>query len=119
MAVVAPYSIEDLQRRLGPVLSRAGALRAWVFGSHARAEADEDSDVDVAVVAETELPFVERYSRFAEAFDEVPELEMWVYTPGEWDAMRAAESPFYLGITESYVPLLVPEQSNDSTARQT
>lgn len=80
-----PYSLSELVTRLAPVLRRLGARHAVVFGSHARGQADRFSDVDVAVVAQSALPFVDRYRDFLAAFEVVPELQLLVYLPEEWE----------------------------------
>ena len=101
-----PYEISTLRRRLGLVLSAAGAREAYLFGSYARGDADEDSDVDLAIIADTMLPFVERFKQFTAVLDAVPEAELLVYTPREWEEMRRDGASFYLGITEHCVELV-------------
>ncbi len=115
----APYTISELRDVLVQKLQSGGAKEAFLFGSHARGEADELSDVDLAVVAETGLPFLERYRAFASVFDAVPEVEMWVYTPLEWETMAREQSPFYLGIAGSCVPLLSSSASDDAATFHT
>lgn len=42
-------SIEEIQRRIAPLLREHGVVRAGIFGSHARGTALPSSDVDVVV----------------------------------------------------------------------
>ena len=45
-------NIEEIKKKISPILARYGVKRAGVFGSVVRGEATEDSDVDMLV----ELP---------------------------------------------------------------
>lgn len=45
-------NVEEIKKRILPVLTKYGVKRAGVFGSVVRGEAKEDSDVDILV----ELP---------------------------------------------------------------
>src|SRR5512137_1296223 len=110
----APYTADTLRKRLAPLLARAKAQRAWVFGSHARGEADAESDVDLVVIAETEAPFVDRYKQFASAFSQVPEIEMWVFTPAEWQKMHRQQATFYRSVVRCSFSVL--EASHGITA---
>lgn len=42
-------NIEEVKKKITPILSRYGIKRAAVFGSVARGEASPDSDVDILV----------------------------------------------------------------------
>lgn len=42
-------ALDDIRRRIVPVLRRHGVRRAGVFGSYARGEATSQSDVDLLV----------------------------------------------------------------------
>lgn len=42
-------NIEEVKRKITPILDRYGVKRAAVFGSVARGEAKSDSDVDILV----------------------------------------------------------------------
>ena len=56
----APCAFDDVRRRAVPVLRKAGAKRAVVFGFWARGQADGYSDLDLAVVMDTDLPRPQR-----------------------------------------------------------
>src|SRR5574341_2204861 len=89
------WSLQELQRQLGPPLAAAGAKRAIVFGSHARGEADEWSDLDLVIVADTGLPFLDRFHAFRDLYVVYPyPMEIFVYTPEEFARMVEAENPF-------------------------
>ncbi len=89
------WTIEEIKRQLGPSLAAAGVERAIVFGSHARGEADEWSDLDLLIVAESDLPFLDRFRAFRALYDVYPHaIELLVYTPEEFAQMVGAENPF-------------------------
>jgi predicted nucleotidyltransferase len=90
-----------LRRRLAPHLR--GARTAIVFGSVARGEADEWSDLDLLVVADTPRPFLERYRDFEALYDVWPRLDLLIYTPAEFAAMRAERRPFIEHVLEEGV----------------
>ena len=92
---------EELKLLFHPVFSRTAAQKVYLFGSHARGEADDASDVDLAIVAESQRPFVERFKDYFEVITACPvAIEILVYTPEEFEAMRERESPFVLRILE-------------------
>jgi len=89
------WTLHELKRRLGPHLVAAGAKRAIVFGSHARGEADVWSDLDLVIVADTDLPFLDRFRAFRGLYDAYPyPMEILVYTPDEFDRMVEDENAF-------------------------
>ena len=77
-------------------------LAAYVFGSYGTPEFGPDSDVDLILVARTEAPFVERALEYPELFDLVPDLDLLVYTPEEFEALTAEPSPgFWTSVVAS------------------
>lgn len=64
-----PWTLEELRERLALPLKSAGARRAIVFGSYARLDADAWSDLDLVIIAETELPFLDRFPAFPGIFE--------------------------------------------------
>ena len=87
----APCTFEEMRRRTRPVLDRAGAKRAIVFGSWARGEADGFSDLDLAVVMDTDLPPRERALPLARELDQALPVvvDLLVYTPDEFAVCEA------------------------------
>jgi len=89
--------LEHFLTALLPLLRRHGARTAYVFGSHARGTADEHSDIDVIVVAPSERPCVDRFQDYLPAILEVGgRVDLFVYTPEEFEAMRDQERPFLI-----------------------
>jgi predicted nucleotidyltransferase len=70
--------------------------RIVLFGSFARGDQNRVSDVDLVVIAETRLSFTERIGRAVQACygasKRLP-VEVLVYTPGEWESMKARAVP--------------------------
>lgn len=86
---------------LRPLLRRHGAKAAYVVGSWARDEADAWSDVDLVIVAPSTRPFVDRFKDYLPAILAAPRpVELFVYTPEEFDRMRAEERPFLVHVLE-------------------
>ncbi len=87
--------LERFLTALRPLLRRTGARTAYVFGSHAHGTADEHSDIDVIVVAPSHLPSVDRFRDYLPAILEAGgRVDLFVYTPEEFEAMRSEERPF-------------------------
>ena len=84
--------LDELRRRLAPHLIKA--RKAIVFGSVARGEADEWSDLDLVIVADTPRPFFDRFKDFTGIWDVWPQLDLLIYTPAEFERMRAEGRPF-------------------------
>ena len=90
-------TLEDIREILTPALEETGALRAIVFGSHARSEAKEFSDLDLVIVAETETNFPSRPGDFRavkRAWDWA--MDLIVYTPAEYEMMLAKGRGFVI-----------------------
>jgi predicted nucleotidyltransferase len=81
-------------------------LQAYLFGSYARGDADELSDLDLILVVDTDERFVQRAAAFDDLYEIGLALEIMVYTPAEFEAMRAEERPFLTSALEEGVPLL-------------
>jgi uncharacterized protein len=93
--------LEEFLGVLRPLLREQGARAAYVFGSWARGEADARSDLDVLIVAPSRRPAVERFKDYLPAILAAPRpVELFVYTPEEFERMRAEERPFLVHALE-------------------
>lgn len=93
--------LERFLTALRPLLRGCGARTAYVFGSHARGTADEHSDIDVIIVAASDRPCVDRFRDYLPAVLEVGgRVDLFVYTPEEFEAMRSEERPFLVHALE-------------------
>jgi predicted nucleotidyltransferase len=93
--------LETFLAALHPLLREQDARSAWLFGSHARGEADDHSDIDVIVVAPSGRPEVERFRDYLPAILEAGVgVDLFVYTPEEFERMKAEERPFLTAALE-------------------
>ena len=88
-------TIARIRESLAPLIARAGARKAVVFGSYAKGNADRHSDLDIIIVHDTNKGFFDRASDFSEIHSAWPRsLDMLIYTPDELDEMLAQRRPF-------------------------
>jgi len=93
--------LEPFLSALRPLLRGHGAKAADLVGSWARGEADACSDVDVVIVAPSARPAVERFEDHLPAILASPRpVGLFVYTPEEFERMRAEERPFLVHALE-------------------
>jgi len=82
---------------LRPLLRQHGARAAYLIGSRARGGADEHSDIDVIIVAESDRAEVDRFRDYLPAIVASPVgVDLFVYTPEEFERLRAEERPFLM-----------------------
>ena len=94
-------TLEDIREVLTPALEESTALRAIVFGSHARGEAREFSDLDLVIVADSERGFVSRFKDFQAVQDAWDwSMDLIVYTPAEYERMRA-QGRYFIELLET------------------
>ena len=94
-------ALEPLLTALLPLLRAHRARAAYIVGSWARDDADAWSDVDVVIVAPSALPAVERFKDYLPAILASPRpVDLIVYTPEEFERMRAEERPFLMHALE-------------------
>ncbi len=87
--------VERFLTKLRPLLRNNSARSAWLFGSHALGTAAPESDIDVIVVAPTDRIPVERFRDYLPAILEAGAgVDLFVYTPAEFEQMQAEERPF-------------------------
>ena len=52
-------NIEEIKRKILPILKKYGVTRAGIFGSVVRGEAREDSDIDILVEIESRMSLLD------------------------------------------------------------
>jgi predicted nucleotidyltransferase len=87
-----------LREKLG---GNKDVLEAYVFGSVAMGRPGFWSDIDIVVVMETKAPFVERPREFFNLLDLGIPVDILVYTPGEFTAIRNSSSGFWKNFKDS------------------
>lgn len=104
MSTKSILSMQQITESFAPILAEGGARRAILFGSYARGDADEYSDIDLAIIKDTDLPFLDRYTDFRALFRVTRKaIQVLVYTPEEFTSMQAAGNPFILNVIEDGV----------------
>ena len=78
--------------RITQALPGLGVKRALLFGSLARGEVRGQSDLDLILIVETGESFVERCARFYASLEPRIGMDLLVYTPAEFEAMK--DRPF-------------------------
>ena len=78
----------ELQRFLTILVDKLHPERIILFGSLANGQIHEWSDLDLVVVAETELPFLERLEQIFLRLEPHVGLDVLVYTPEEVQRLR-------------------------------
>jgi len=78
--------VETLSKRL-----EGRVEAAYLFGSVAEGVWTRDSDVDLIVAQRTETPFAMRGQDFLDLYELAPRLDLLVYTPEEFEAIRRSE----------------------------
>ena len=66
---------------------------AYIFGSYGTPDFGRDSDVDMMLVVSTETKFLDRALEYPELFSLVPDLDLLVYTPEEFERLTGEPSP--------------------------
>ncbi len=90
--------VDALRQRLKPL-----AQHVFLFGSHARGQANADSDIDIIIVAETKRRAPTRAFDFGDALRPLGAVDVIVYTPSEWDQMKASGHPFLASIQSDLI----------------
>ena len=85
--------IERELMRMTDVLQRLGADRVILFGAYARGDINQASNVDLLVVLDTKQQMAGRIQRVLEALDSELTVEPLVYTPREFERLKANGGP--------------------------
>lgn len=86
----AEGSLDDFVGRLRERLE-GRVEAAYLFGSLAAGRWTRDSDVDLIAVQRTDTPFSMRSQDFLDLYEMAPRLDLLVYTPEEFEAIRKSE----------------------------
>ncbi len=70
------------------IAAKYGVRNVRVFGSVARGDIGGQSDLDLVFIVDTQERFPERCRRFYEALEPKVGMDILVYTPDEFEAMR-------------------------------
>ena len=106
MLVLSENTLHEIKKAADPILRDGGARKAMVIGSVARGDADEYSDLDVIIIADTDKPFVERYEDFFGILRIWRRgVDLFVYTPEEFESMRERDNPFLRKAMEDAVTI--------------
>ncbi|UCG16855.1 MAG: nucleotidyltransferase domain-containing protein [Phycisphaerales bacterium] len=85
--------IERELMRMTDVLQRLGADRVILFGEYARGDCRKTGSVDLLVVLDTKQRMADRIERVLEALDSEMTVEPLVYTPQEFERLKANGGP--------------------------
>lgn len=66
---------------------------AYIFGSYGTKIFGRDSDLDMMLVTRTDKRFVDRALDFTDLMDLVPDMDLLVYTPEEFERLTNDPSP--------------------------
>ena len=98
------------ERLIGEIKAFAAQLKSlfpiqkiYLYGSFARGEIHEGSDIDLVIVGDFEERFFERIGRILEPTD-LP-VEPLVYTPQEFETMKATENSFIEEVLKTGIEL--------------
>jgi predicted nucleotidyltransferase len=87
-------SIQEIRLKIVEHLAGTRVVRAILFGSFARGTADMGSDVDLVLIEPTSRPFVERGLAHLPLFRLGVGIDLFVYTPEEFEHLRCDRNPF-------------------------
>lgn len=79
--------------RIVAALPQLGVQRALLFGSLAEGNVGISSDLDLILVVRTTESFLERCARFYQTLAPTVGMDLLVYTPEEFEALRVR--PFF------------------------
>ena len=85
--------VDRLDQTLGNVVDKLRGkpevIKVILFGSYAEDRRDLFTDLDLVVVMESEKDFVSRTSQLYSELDLRVDVDLLVYTPGEFNKMRS------------------------------
>ncbi len=104
----ADFPLQRFLSVLRPLLKEHSARSAWLVGSRARGSAAPESDIDIIIVAPSGRPFVDRFRDYLPAVLAAGVgVDLFVYTPEEFDRLQREGRPFLTHALESARPVHV------------
>lgn len=104
---VDPARCEELLRQVKEFAQKLRDLfpikKIYLYGSLARGEVHEGSDIDLVIVGDFKERFFERIGKILDLAD-LP-IEPLVYTPEEFEAMKASCNPFIAEVLQTGVEI--------------
>ena len=98
----------ERQQQINEIFARLSAYepeQVILFGSFARNESDEISDIDLLIIKETEEDFFSRIRRVMQILDLHTAVDILVYTPAEFQAMKQQGNVLIEAILEEGIVL--------------
>jgi predicted nucleotidyltransferase len=82
-------SLDDLEKLCGKIANAFDTEKIILFGSYAKGTATKDSDIDLLIVANIDMPPVDRYCAVRKVLADFPAgLDLIVKTPDEYEKWR-------------------------------
>lgn len=94
------FSVDEVCSFLRERLQAKGVSEAYLFGSFACGSHGAWSDVDLIVVAESELPFVERPREYSDLLDLGVPVDILVYTSDEIRRLQEEPGGFWAEVSQ-------------------
>jgi len=78
----------ELDRLVKLLSARRDVRQVILFGSLASGNVGKRSDLDLVIITDSERSFFDRLQEFLEYLRPRISVDLLVYTPGEWEALR-------------------------------
>ena len=103
--------VDEIRRGIRSYLSGTRVVQAILFGSFARGDADLASDVDLVLIEQTSAPFVERGRAHLPLFHLGVGVDLFVYTPEEYERLKRDGNPLIARVEEEGVTVYARSES--------
>ncbi len=103
---ILDFAPQQITSFLRSKLSAGVVKEAYIFGSFAESKLNPWSDLDLLIVADTELPFLERPRQYIELNELGVPIDLLVYTKDEFDALKISNSGFWKSFQKCHLRLL-------------
>ncbi len=103
---VLDFTPQEITSFLQSSLSAEFVKEAYAFGSFVEGKLNPWSDIDLLIVADTELPFLERPRQFDELNALGVPIDVLVYTKDEFDVLKISNSGFWKTFQKCHLRLI-------------